>query len=422
MGMSRGVVAPSHAQVPPASADRSRPPTEPSFVCRRVAELSRDRWGEAREVCFVGEHPTLTQALERAARFAEADGPVLVTGETGTGKELFARAVYLLSRRSRKPFLAINCAQYHDGQLLASELFGHRRGSFTGAVGDHRGVFEEAEGGVVFLDEIGELSVPAQAMLLRVLGEGEILTVGTTQSKRVNVRMIAATSRDLRPMVESGRFREDLYYRLRHLQVRVPALRERGEDWRLVLDYYLERVVRTEGSRKRFSSHALSVLARYAWPGNVRELRSLVDTGYYVCDGATIEAEHFAEALEGAACSEELRTVPVLPSPGVARAAHGAAGADPYGRMVACEGTFWELVHAPYMARQLSRAEVRRVVERGLVASRGSYKRVLALFGIAEGEYLKFMDFLRHHDLKPEPASPRPVPTVPGLRREHDEA
>jgi DNA-binding NtrC family response regulator len=372
-------------------------PAAPCFVSRRVAELSRERWGEGREVAVVGEHPALVQALERAARFADADGPVLVTGETGTGKELFARAVYLLSRRSRRPFLAVNCAQYHDGQLLASELFGHRKGAFTGAVADHRGVFEEADGGVVFLDEVGELSVPAQAMLLRALGEGEILPVGATQSKRVNVRVIAATSRDLKPMLAAGRFREDLYYRLRHLHVRVPALRERGDDWRIVLEHYLERTVRAEGSRKRFSAHALAVLGRYAWPGNVRELKSLVDTGYYVCEGATIEAEHFAEALEGAACSAELGAVPVAESLGGA----GAAARDPYARMLAGEGTFWELVHAPYLARELSRAEARLVVERGLVATRGSYKRALRLFGLPETDYLRFMDFLRHHDLKP---------------------
>ena len=371
---------------------------EPSFVAQRVADLSRDRWGVARETVVVGRDPALVAALDRAARFAEADGPVLITGETGTGKELFARAVYLLGRRSRKPFLAVNCAQYHDGQLLASELFGHRKGAFTGAVNDHRGVFEEADGGVVFLDEVGELSVPAQAMLLRVLGEGEILSVGATQSRAVNVRVIAATSRDLRPMIESGRFRADLYYRLRHLQVRVPALRERGDDWRLILDHYLERVVQRESSRKRFSSHALSLLGRYDWPGNVRELRSLVDTGYYVSEGPTIEAEHFAEALEAEARAEQFRGVPMTST--APNAPAGALGAA-YARMLAGDGTFWELVHAPYMDRELSRAEVRLVVERGLVATRGSYKRLLSLFGVADGDYLKFMDFLRHHDLKP---------------------
>jgi DNA-binding NtrC family response regulator len=390
-------VVPSSASISSESTSWRAAPTD-SFVSRRVAELSRERWGAARETVVVGRDPALLSALDRAARFAEVDGPVLVTGETGTGKELFARAVYLLGRRSRKPFLAVNCAQYHDGQLLASELFGHRKGAFTGAVADHRGVFEEADGGVVFLDEVGELSVPAQAMLLRVLGEGEIVSVGATQSRTVNVRVIAATSRDLKPMIASGRFRADLYYRLRHLHVRVPALRERGDDWRLILDHYLERVVQRESSRKRFSSHALAMLGRYDWPGNVRELRSLVDTGYYVSEGPTIEAEHFAEALEAEARAEQLRGVPMSAARG---AGGGAAAGDPYARMLAGEGTFWDLVHAPYLDRELSRGEVRLVVERGLVATRGSYKRLLPLFGVAEGDYLKFMDFLRHHDLKP---------------------
>ncbi len=359
-------------------------------IARRIQALSCERWGARRQAVVVGRDAALVTALERTARFAEADGPVLVTGETGTGKELFAKALYLLCRRNRKPFLSVNCAQYHDGQLMASELFGHRKGSFTGAIADHRGVFEEADGGVVFLDEVGELSPPAQAMLLRALGEGEILPVGSTQAKQVDVRVVAATSRDLRPMIESGQFRADLYYRLRHLHVRVPALRERGDDWRLVLDHYLERLVAREVSRKQFSRHALSTLCGYAWPGNVRELRSLVDTGYYMSEGPAIEAEHFAESLEGAARGDQLRRIPIATEPSAR-----------YERMVAGDGTFWELVHRPFMDRELSRADARTLVERGLTATRGSYKRLLGLFGIAEDDYLKFMDFLRHHDLKP---------------------
>jgi DNA-binding NtrC family response regulator len=339
----------------------------------------------------VGRDAALIATLDRAARFADADGPVLITGETGTGKELFARAIYLLSRRSRKPFLGVNCAQYHDGQLMASELFGHRKGSFTGAIGDHRGVFEEADGGVVFLDEVGEMSLAAQAMLLRALSEGEIVPVGSPHARQVDVRVLAATSRDLKPMIESGHFRADLYYRLRHLHVRVPALRERGDDWHLVLDHYLERVIAREVSRKRFSSHALATLGRYGWPGNVRELRSLVDTGYYLSDGPTIEADHFAEALETASRNEQLRRIPMFAEPTV----------DRYAQLVNGDGDFWQIVHHPFMERELSRGEVRLIVERGLTATRGSYKRLLGMFGIAEGDYLKFMDFLRHHELKP---------------------
>lgn len=370
----------------------------------RLSAASRARWGAERETVIVGQDPALAEALGRAARFADAPGPVLVTGETGSGKELFARAVYLLSSRVRRAFLSVNCAQYHDGQLMASELFGHRRGSFTGAVADHRGVFEEADGGVVLLDEVGELSPPAQAMLLRVLGEGEIVPVGCTQAKRVDVRVVAATSRDLVPMVASGRFRADLYYRLRHLHVRVPALRERGDDWRLVVDHYLERLAARHGSRKLFSRPALAALAGYPWPGNVRELRSLVDTGYCLSDGAAIEIEHIAGALEASELESAARAgqwarVIGAPPEDVGRSPRPAG--DVYERLVGGEGTFWELVQRPYLARELSRADVRGVVERGLVATRGSYKRLLPTFGVVADDYLKFMDFLRHHGLKP---------------------
>ncbi len=376
---------------PPASQQpKSLPDARPNLLARRVELLSRERWGATRQVEVIGTDDAITSVLDRTARFADAAGPVLVTGETGTGKELFARAIYLLGRRSKRPFVAVNCAQYHDGQLLASELFGHRKGAFTGAATDHKGVFEEAAGGVVFLDEIGELSVPAQAMLLRALGEGEIVPVGCAQSRAVDVRVIAATSRDLRPMMAAGRFREDLYFRLRHLHLRVPALRERGDDWRLILDHYLARVNAREGCAKYFSAAALRRLSQYDWPGNVRELRSLIDTGFYVSDGVTIESDHFAEALEEVARGEELRQIPV------SRDTH-----DPYVRLLDGSGTFWELVHGPFMARELSRAEVRRMLDRGLTATRGSYKKLLPLFGLGAHEYLKFMDFLRHHDLKP---------------------
>jgi transcriptional regulator with GAF, ATPase, and Fis domain len=173
-------------------------------VAHRIAALSVEKWGLARQAAVIGQDRSLCDLLDRTVRFAAAGGPVLITGETGTGKELVARAVYLLSARVRKPFVAVNCAQYHEGQLLASELFGHRRGAFTGATQDHKGVFQEAEGGVVFLDEIGELSVPAQAMLLRAIGEHEIVPVGSTRPIPVNVRVIAATSRDLRPMISTS--------------------------------------------------------------------------------------------------------------------------------------------------------------------------------------------------------------------------
>jgi DNA-binding NtrC family response regulator len=363
-------------------------------IAQDIQERSIGRWGAAHALTLVGIHDVFARALDRIARFAGASGPVLVTGETGTGKELFARSLYLLSARHRLPFLSVNCAQYHDGQLLASELFGHRRGAFTGATADHRGVFEDAQGGVLFLDEIGELSVPAQAMLLRVLGEGEILGVGETRSRRIDVRVIAATSRDLGEAVRTGAFRPDLYFRLKQLQVRVPALRERGEDWRHLISHALESLRATHGVRKSLSERAVSHLAAYTWPGNVRELRGITETGYHLSDDTVIECCHFEDSFE--ACEAD-QLVDRLLSQAVAP----VRPASLFERLRSGEGDFWELVHGPFLHRELRRDDVRAAIARGLDATRGSYKRLLPLFGVSGADYLRFMDFLRHHDLKP---------------------
>jgi transcriptional regulator with GAF, ATPase, and Fis domain len=214
--------------------------------------------------------------------------------------------------------------------------------------------------------------------------------IGETVPRRVDVRVIAASSMDMSSLVRSGRFRRDLYYRLRGMHLEVPPVRERGRDWELIADYYLRDLGVARERHKRFSAESRDLLSRYAWPGNIRELKALVDSGFHLSEGELIEPRHFLETLEQAARMEQLETIPLLD-----------AAADCYDRMTRGEGNFWELVYRPYLERELSRSQVRAVLARGLAATLGSYKRLLQLFGIAPEEYPRFMDFLRHHKLKP---------------------
>ena len=257
---------------------------------------------------MVGMGPAMREVFERIRKVAPTDTTVLILGESGTGKELVARAVHEQSPRTDAPIIAVNCASIPE-TLLESELFGHEKGAFTGAHHTRAGLVEAADGGTLFLDEIGELPLPAQARLLRVLQEGEVRRVGATTSRKVNVRLIAATHRNLRQMCREGRFREDLYFRLRVLEIQLPPLRERGEDLPALADFLLAKTCRRLNRPPLdFDPRARRAIALHDWPGNVRELENAVERAVILCDGGTITPEQLAieEPVLSEAASREL--------------------------------------------------------------------------------------------------------------------
>jgi len=241
---------------------------------------------------IIGSSPALSGALERVARVAATDATVLITGETGTGKELFARAIHAASPRGKQPLIKVNCAVLPDG-LVASELFGHERGAFTGAVERRRGRFELAARGTIFLDEIGELPPATQVALLRVLQDGEFERVGGSETLRTDARVVAATNRNLDDAVRAGRFRSDLLFRLNVFPIAVPPLRSRAEDIPILAEYYVSHYARKLGKRIRgIDPGAVAMLTAYPWPGNVRELQNIVERAVILASGEVLgEAE-----------------------------------------------------------------------------------------------------------------------------------
>jgi len=240
---------------------------------------------------IVGTSPPLRAVLSHVSKVAPTDSTVLITGETGTGKELIARAIHKRSPRSARAFVAVNCAAI-PSSLIASELFGHEKGAFTGALQRRQGRFELADGGTLFLDEVGELPAETQIMLLRVLQEREFERVGGSGAVRVNVRVIAATNRDLHAAVADGTFRADLFYRLNVFPLDVPALRDRRSDVRLLVEYFTHRYATRLGKRIRRVTQATSTLLQsYDWPGNIRELQNVIERAVIVCDSDTLSID-----------------------------------------------------------------------------------------------------------------------------------
>jgi DNA-binding NtrC family response regulator len=238
--------------------------------------------------------------FDRICQVARADGPVLIGGESGTGKDLVARAIHAESARSNEPFLAVNCAGI-PAELMESEFFGHAEGAFSGADRARRGLFREAQGGTLFLDEIGEMPLSLQAKLLRALQDGQVRPVGAEREHQVDVRLVAATNHDLFERVRAGEFREDLYYRLEAFQLEVPPLRERGEDLEMLAMQFVGRFAAARQRPARsLGNEALMLIRDYRWPGNVRELSNAMERAVTFCEGREIEAAHLPQRLRRA--------------------------------------------------------------------------------------------------------------------------
>jgi DNA-binding NtrC family response regulator len=282
-------------------------PAEVTLVGRRLIERRRLRALTG----IVGDTAGMMEALERVVQIAPVNATVLVTGESGTGKERIARGLHLLSPRKNKPFIAANVAALPE-TLLESELFGHEKGSFTGAIGQRKGFFELANHGTLFLDEIGEMPHSTQSKLLRVLEEREFMRVGGETPLRVDVRVIAATNQNLRYLVEAGRFRRDLYYRLNVLHIELPPLRERPDDIPLLVDAFIQEASREhDRPRVTIAPEALAILMEYAWPGNVRELKNLVESMVVLSPGRTIGPQDIPPEIRDARQASRLLPVHV---------------------------------------------------------------------------------------------------------------
>lgn len=261
---------------------------------------------------MVGQAPAFRAFMDTLRQAAASSATVLFIGQSGTGKELAARAVHELSPRAQGPFVAVNCAALPES-ILEAELFGVEKGAYTGAVARREGRFERASGGTLFLDEVGEMPLPAQVKLLRVLQEGEIERLGGTQTIKVDVRLVAATNKDLAREVAEGRFREDLFYRLNVVEVRIPSLASRREDIPLLADHFARRyAAKNQKPWRGFSKEAMEILENYAWPGNVRELEHAVERAVVLCRGESIDVADLPEtARKGPRGSAQELVIPI---------------------------------------------------------------------------------------------------------------
>jgi transcriptional regulator with PAS, ATPase and Fis domain len=326
----------------------------------------------------------MRELLQFADRAAASQAKVLITGESGTGKDLIARHVHVNSTRRKGEYVAVNCAGMAES-LLESELFGHVKGSFTGAYRDKQGMLQRAHGGTLFLDEVGEMSLRMQALLLRFLESGEIQTVGSDNSRTtVDVRVIAATHRNLSELVSAGQFREDLLYRLRVIHLHVPPLRDRKDEIRPLAIAFVKKF----GRDVEFSDEAWEALDKYHWPGNVRELQNVIEQMVWLAQpGVPVTLAQVPQTVRTSAQAL------LLP----ARERRRQVSDDLYQALVSGNYSFWVHIHPMFLNRDITRHDIRELLRRGLSITRGSYRGLLELFRIPPEDYKRFMNFLTTH-------------------------
>jgi two-component system NtrC family response regulator len=350
---------------------------------------------------LIGTSRAITELKAEIERVARSDAKVLITGESGAGKEVVARAINAASPRVNQPFVPVNCAGIPE-TLLESELFGHVKGSFTGAYRDKPGKLEMSDNGTIFLDEIGEMTLRMQGLLLRFLETGEIQKVGAERVANVtNVRVITATNRNLRDLITQGQFREDLFYRINVIHIVVPPLRERREDVPLLVDHFLQRFTNRplhgngngNGSGEHsivraLSPEALQALVGYSWPGNVRQVENVVERLVVTGKRDVIHIDDL---------SPEIRT-PGQFNLRPRRERRRTVADDLFKKLIEDGESFWNTVYPLYMNREITRSNVRDLVHKGLEEARGNYKIVLRLFNMESADYKRFLNFLRKHD------------------------
>ena len=340
---------------------------------------------------LIGNSPALTELREELRRVERTEARVLITGESGSGKEVVARQLHARSVRASKPFVAVNCAGLPE-TLLESELFGHVKGSFTGAYRDKPGKLEVADGGIIFLDEVGEMSLRMQGLLLRFLETGELQKVGADRTDtRVDVRTITATNRNLRDLVEQGQFREDLFYRLNVIHLVVPPVRERREDIPELAKHFLAQLgMPKRDVAREFSPEALALLVAYDWPGNVRELQNMIERIITRAQGEVVVVEDLPHEVRAR-----------MPGTPPVRERRRTIADHLYERITNEHQSFWTTVYPLFIQREITRNSVREIVRRGLADSHGNYKIVARKFNMEPGDYKKLLNFLRKHNCQP---------------------